>query len=95
MAMQQPPLLLGPGGQPVQTTSNFVCLVCGDRPKIAPALQTVMPGAPECIMTRLPDETDVTYNCAVCWNKFWAEFTRQHAPALVRTGEATDDAESR
>lgn len=92
--MNPPPVLLGPGGQPVELPSNWICLVCGDRPNLAKPLQVALPGAPECIVTRQIGETEPQFQCAVCWNKFWADFTRQHATRLVPVGEVKSDTET-
>jgi rubredoxin len=86
VAMNPPPQLLGPGGQPVQMPSNFECPTCKFRPKVAvqPGLP---PGTPECVITAEPGDQQPVFCCIMCWNRFYAKFIRRHAPALVPVGD--------
>ncbi len=99
MAMNQPPpMLVGPGGVPLQMTSNWVCPTCKHRPPVANNPEFPA-GTPVCMITAEPGETTPTFNCLMCWNKFWARFVRRHAPELQvvplvgASDDETDDAE--
>lgn len=82
MAMNQGPVLLGPGGVPLQLPSNWKCPSCQHRPPISDNPQ-FPPGTPIAMLTAEPGEAQPQFNCLMCWNKFWAKFIRRHAPALV------------